>query len=336
MVPGLEGIAIVVDIVMFSQMAEIRKFLEEGLAITLEFSELEEHSRQVAAVLDRAKQPEANGSLKLEITRLLDTCVHEVEQRVQTATEELKAMREAEDSRADRIAQLNLVATELQQISESVITRWSSSGGLGGKELRAAMLSFSPIRLPSDPPDIFWEESLFCARWAEVEKSLQLILRSILHSRDYAQQKMLEILKGASSCTVKGSVTLPCLNIEEFPSPQRYIDQSVEFSHIGSWWQFWRYEAREKRTPNLEKAKAEIVRYVHEMSRTLLDHLHRWAREVHETWIKSVLLEVDELVDLSRMQQRKISAAENEIARRRAALQRLERLRCAAAEITLR
>jgi hypothetical protein len=318
------------------QVPEIREILKESLTIILEFPELEDLSHRLATILNEARQPEANGSLKLEMTSLLGTCVHEIEQIVQAATEEMRAMQEAEDKRADRIVQLKLAATELQQISESVIAQWSSPGTLGDTELRVAMLSFSPIRLPGDPSHIFWEESLFSARWAEIEKSLQLIPRSVVHSRDNAQQKMLEILKVASSRAAKNGVILPCLNIEPFPSPQRYIDQSVEFYRAGSWWQFWRHEAREKRTPNLEKAKDEIRRYVHEMSRTLLDHLHRWAREVHETWVKPVLLEVDELVDLSRTQRRKISAAEDEIARRSAALQRLETLLCIGAEIPLR
>lgn len=323
------------NIVISPQVTEVREILKEGLTIILEFPELEDLSHRVATVLDEARQPEANG-LKLEMMSLLETCVHEIEQIVQASTQELRAMREAEEKRVDRIAQLKLAATELQQINESVIARWSLPGALGDTELRAALLSFSPIRLPGDPPHLFWEESHFCARWAEVERNLQFIPRSVMHSRDGAQQKMLEILKGASSRAAKSDVTLPHLNIEVFPSPQRYIDQSVEFSHIGSWWQFWRYEACEKRTPNLEKAKAEIRRYVHEMSGTLLDYLHRWAREVGEIWGKAVLLEVDELVDLNRTQRRKISAAEKGIARRSGAFQRLETLLCRAAEITPR
>ncbi len=70
------------------------------------------------------------------------------------------------------------------------------------------------------------------------------------------KQTMLEILKGANFHATKSGLTLPQFSIKALPSPQRYIDQSVEFYRVGSWWQFWRYEARERRTPNLEKAKA--------------------------------------------------------------------------------
>ncbi len=160
------------NIVISPQVTETQEILKEGLAIILEFPEVEHLSRRLATVLDRVKQPEDNSSLKLEMTSLFEACVHEIEQIVQAATEELRAMREAEEKRVDRIVQLKLTATELQQVSESVIARWSLPGALGDTELRAAMLSFSPIRLPSDPPHLFWEESLFCARWAEVEKSV--------------------------------------------------------------------------------------------------------------------------------------------------------------------
>lgn len=317
-------------------MSEIQKILKESLVIISEFPELEDFSRCLMTVLDEANQPKSADSFKLEITNLLETYVHETEQIVRAATEELRAMREAEDKRVDWIAQLKSAATELQRISDSVIARWSSHGALGDTELRAAMLSFSPIPLLGDswlPP---WEDSLFSARWAEVERSLQFIPSSVMYSRDDAQQKMLEILEEANSHAAKSGLTLPHLNIEAFPSPPRHVDESVEFHRVGPWWQFWRYEAYKTRTLNLKNAKAEITRYVREMSRTLLDHLHRWAREVRETWINSVLLEVNELLNLSRVQRQKIRPTENEIARRRAAFQRLEALLCTAAEITLR